>query len=248
MASFSNNRRLTRVQLFNQIYDIDSSKKEIVVILLSGCIKVNNQTISRKDVFSEKAKGFYLVNSGICSLESVEHAEICIIESESSYVITALNSLSSSITEINVPLTMIDEESIKLKRAGSKNFSREVMTIVDKDSGVTNLIIGETIKPGGNWSSWPPHKHDTYIPSVETAQEEIYLYKFSQKNGFGVQILYDKNLVNSKAYIVTENQEIKISKGYHPVVAAPHCDMYYLWVLFGSNKEFNVSFDEAYHS
>lgn len=248
MAAFTNNERLTRIEICDENYHIDSSSKEIVVILLSGTIKVGQEVLFRKDVFAESAKGFYIANSGLFSIEAIGSAELCIIENQTSYFITALDAFSNSVVEATVPLTMIDSKNIKSKKAGSDNFFREVVTIIDNQTGLSNLIIGETFKSSGNWSSWPPHKHDTYEPAKETAQKEIYLYKFSEQNGFGIQLIYDNDVKESKVHIVKDNDEVKISKGHHPVVASPHSGMYYLWALFGDNKEFNVNFDEVYNT
>ena len=35
------------------------------------------------------------------------------------------------------------------------------------------LIAVEVVTPGGNWSSYPPHKHDEHRPGVEAELEEI---------------------------------------------------------------------------
>ena len=113
-------------------------------------------------------------------------------------------------------------------------------------TGFKKLIIGETTKDAGNWSSWPPHKHDTYMTDAQSQQKEIYLYKFSKPNGFGIQLIYKDDVVDAKSSIVLENSERKIESGYHPVVAAPDSKMYYLWSLFGNNDFFKVYTDLAY--
>ena len=226
MAAFSGSERLERTE-FKDIYKLDTFDKEVVVILLSGQFSVNGNCFSRSDVFSDPAQGFCAANSGIYNLQTDSFAEICIVQNK---------------TRKRVPLSVLGEKS---KMVGENNFSRNVKTIADKSSGLDWLIVGETIKPAGNWSSWPPHKHDKNIPNVESQQKEIYLYKFENSHGFGVQILYDHNLQDAKAEIVTNNKEIKIHRGYHPVVTSPYSGMYYLWALFGDNKNFNVSYEEV---
>ena len=87
-------------------------------------------------------------------------------------------------------------------------------------------IVGETINPPGNWSSYPPHKHDRHAPPEEVALEEVYFYRFKPESGFGVQLLYDDT--GERAQIVRDGDVIVIPSGYHPVVAAPGYTLYYL--------------------
>ncbi len=54
------------------------------------------------------------------------------------------------------------------------------------------FIVGETINPPGNWSSYPPHKHDEHRPPHEVQLEEVYYFKFDPPGGFGVQLRYDE--------------------------------------------------------
>ena len=122
-----------------------------------------------------------------------------------------------------------------------------ILTFANDTLSVQNTAaseLGETIKEEGNWSSWPPHKHDEDQDNKETKQKEIYLYKFDQTDGFGVQIIYNARI--EECHLVKNNSEILIEKGYHPVVSSPHSKMYYFWALFGDNKKFLVNFDERF--
>tara|TARA_R100000008_G_scaffold46724_1_gene27564 strand:- start:227 stop:946 length:720 start_codon:yes stop_codon:yes gene_type:complete len=229
MVTFPNNSKVERHELSNQNYKIDTTEKEVVVLLLSGDFRANDTYYSRKNVFIDEPKGFYVANDGVCELVVQNSAEVYIVE-HPSYK--------------NIPLTPIDSLKMQTKIAGYDNFQRRVCTILDKSSDLENIIIGETFKSRGNWSSWPPHKHDTYVPGVESMQKEVYLYKFSNTAGFGLQLLYDKAVDDAMVRVVKHNQEVKIDKGYHPVVAAPYADMYYLWVLFGDNGFFEVNFED----
>ena len=72
----------------------------------------------------------------------------------------------------------------------------------------------------------------------ESSQKEVYLYKFENSFGFGIQLVYSENVQDARAHIVKNNEEVIIEKGYHPVVSSPYSSMYYLWALFGDNKFF----------
>ena len=69
-------------------------------------------------------------------------------------------------------------EEVEVEQRGEGPTSRTVRTYVSEGP----LICGETINPPGGWSSWPPHRHE---------HEEIYLYRFDDDAGFGVQMVYD---------------------------------------------------------
>jgi 5-deoxy-glucuronate isomerase len=229
MVSFSNKDRLERLEIYDRTHQLDTNNKEIVVILLSGSFETQGCLFYREGVFSENPQGFYVSNFGVCEIVVSDFAEICVIESESTKTI---------------PFTMIENKNTTTIQSGKDSYCREVTTILDGTCELENLIVGETFKNGGSWSSWPPHKHDTNIPEKESKQKEIYLYKFKKPNGYGVQITYSENIKDANTYIVTDNDELKIENGYHPVVASPYSEMYYLWALFGDNSFFKVNYEE----
>ena len=102
-------------------------------------------------------------------------------------------------------------------------------------------MLGETINPPGNWSSYPPHKHDRHAPPEEVALEEVYYYRFKPDGGFGVQLIYDDR--DERALIVRDGDVVAIPSGYHPVVAAPGYTLYYLWVMAGEGRQLAPFFD-----
>ena len=228
MDNISDIERLIRVKI-NTSYQIDTSHREVVLILLSGSFKVGETTFSRSDVFTGEADGFCISNSGIVSIDPDGECEICIIK-------------SACVSNKIIPLTRFDKKSFQTNLVGSGNYYRSVKSIIDSRSNLSNLIVGETTQDCGNWSSWPPHKHDTYIEDCESNHKEIYLYKFENKSGFGIQMVY-KDLDNPDLILVRDNDTVNIDSGYHPVVSSPLSKMYYLWVLFGDNDFFKVNYE-----
>ena len=105
-------------------------------------------------------------------------------------------------------------------------------------------MVGETINPPGNWSSYPPHKHDRHAPPDEVALEELYYYRFKPETGFGVQLIYDDR--DETARIVRDGDVVAIPSGYHPVVAAPGYSLYYLWVMAGEGRMLAPYFDPTH--
>jgi 5-deoxy-glucuronate isomerase len=99
-----------------------------------------------------------------------------------------------------------------------------------------NLIVGETINPPGNWSSSPPHKHDVDDLPMESKLEEVYFYKLKPQQGFGLQRIYSDDGDLDEAYVIRDGDTVAFPRGYHPVVAAPGYQLYYLWVLAGEKR------------
>jgi 5-deoxy-glucuronate isomerase len=129
----------------------------------------------------------------------------------------------------------------EVRTAGTGNWSRSIRTILGPDDDAGRLVVGETINPPGNWSSYPPHKHDRDAPPEEVALEEVYYYRFKPEAGFGVQLIYDDH--DERAQIVRDGDVVAIPSGYHPVVAAPGYSLYYLWVMAGERRELAPFFD-----
>jgi 5-deoxy-glucuronate isomerase len=128
-----------------------------------------------------------------------------------------------------------------VRTAGTGNWSRTIRTILGPADDAGRLLLGETVNPPGNWSSYPPHKHDRHAPPEEVALEEVYYYRFKPEAGFGVQLIYDDR--DERAQIVRDGDVVAIPSGYHPVVAAPGYALYYLWVMAGEGRELAPFFD-----
>jgi 5-deoxy-glucuronate isomerase len=132
----------------------------------------------------------------------------------------------------------------RLADVGKGNWARSVRTILGPEHAAGRLLIGETINPPGNWSSYPPHKHDRQAPPEEVRLEEVYLFKVDPPEGFGVQVRYDDD--GTEAFTVRDGDAAVIRSGYHPVVAAPGYSLYYLWVMAGDGRQMVPHFDPAH--
>ena len=139
------------------------------------------------------------------------------------------------------PARIIGPEAQHVATVGGGNWERTVRTILGPDDAAARLLVGETLNPPGNWSSYPPHKHDEHIPPEEVALEEVYLFRVDPAGGFGVQMLYEPGA--ERTFVVRDGDVAVIRSGYHPVVAAPGYDLYYLWVLAGEGRQMVPRFD-----
>lgn len=81
---------------------------------------------------------------------------------------------------------LITPDQVETGTWGAANFSRTFHSVlVDTDQPVHRLIVGETFTPSGNWSTYPPHKHEKEVPGKEVFMEEFYFFKVNTPDGWG---------------------------------------------------------------
>ena len=141
------------------------------------------------------------------------------------------------------PARVIRPADHRVADVGEGNWARRVRTILGPEHAAGRLLVGETVNPAGNWSSYPPHKHDEHNPPHEVALEEVYMFKVDPPGGFGVQILYDPGPRGERASVVHDGDVAIIKSGYHPVVGAPGYSLYYLWVMAGRGRQMIPALD-----
>jgi 5-deoxy-glucuronate isomerase len=114
---------------------------------------------------------------------------------------------------------------------------------------VGRLLVSELFTVGaGGWSGFPPHKHDSDRPPVESHHDEVYNFRFRPEHGFGLQLLQVDDDRLGHAYQVINGSTIKISRGYHPSVAAPGYEMYYFTILGGESQRPLVQYFQPAHA
>lgn len=136
-------------------------------------------------------------------------------------------------------------EEVGAVSRGRENFARTVRDILPAARPAMRLLAGETLNPPGNWSSSPPHKHDRDDPPREARLEEIYLFRVRPRQGFGLQHSYHAG-GPARTFAVGDLDAVTIPAGYHPVVAAPGYELYYLWCLAGEGRELRWRADPAH--
>ena len=99
--------------------------------------------------------------------------------------------------------------------------------------------------PSGNWSSYPPHKHDQDRPPEEVVLEEVYYYRAPAPEAFGVQRLYSPQHGVDETWTVRDGDLVLVPYGYHAFSAAPGYDFYYFNALAGERHSMAASDDPA---
>ena len=122
---------------------------------------------------------------------------------------------------------------------GAANFRRDFRQILTEAGQpqlpARRLIVGETITPSGNWSTYPPHRHEKDDLPREAYHEEMYYFKVLPADGFGICRYYNDDPVEEN-FTVRDNTILMAPKGYHTVVSAPGYTTYLIWFLAGEHR------------
>ena len=127
---------------------------------------------------------------------------------------------------------------------GGGNATRQIVDIMPPAFPADRLLICEVFTPGGNWSSYPPHKHDTDNPPREVDLEEVYYFRYRDPDGYGFQRVYNDR--RDDTLRVAHGDVVAVRDGYHPFVTAYGYDAYYLNVLAGTRRSMAASDDPRY--
>jgi 5-deoxy-glucuronate isomerase len=149
---------------------------------------------------------------------------------------------ASAPAEGGLPARLITPDQVKVEIRGGHNATRQISHILDPGDA-EHLLCVEVYTPSGNWSSYPPHKHDVQAPPDEVDLEEIYHYRIKPEDGWALQRLYDDDRSLDEVVVAQQGDTVLVRRGYHPVVAAPGYDCYYLNFLAGETPSW-VARDE----
>ena len=114
---------------------------------------------------------------------------------------------------------VIAGEDMSRETRGQGANTRYVRNILPADKPADSLLVVEVITPGGNWSSYPPHKHDTGAQGEETELEETYYHRLNPPQGFAFQRVYTDDRSIDEAVAVEDGDVVMVPRGYHPVGA-----------------------------
>lgn len=138
---------------------------------------------------------------------------------------------------------VVSPDDVEIEVRGAGNASRQINKIIAPESMADRLEVVEVLTPSGNWSSWPPHKHDRDDMPGEAVLEEIYYYRFRRPEAWGLQRVYRPDRSRDCLLEVQDEDCVIVTDGYHPFVAAHGDDAYYLNALAGDRRTMACSFD-----
>ena len=209
------------------------SDEETIVVLQegTGTLAAGDETwhVGRTSVFAERATALYLP-------PGVE------LTARAGAMLEAVLFSTPAAPPRGTPVLVAPNEITAAAR-GRGSYAREVHNILVDDAHVQRLMVGETFNPPGNWSSFPPHKHDGR--DGEPTLEEVYYYRVDPPHGFGQQMLYTAD-GESVTHTVHDGDAVLLPYGYHPVSAPPGYRLYYLWGLAGATRRLALHEDPTH--
>lgn len=132
-----------------------------------------------------------------------------------------------------LPARVIPPEQVGQETRGTGTNLRHVRNILSDTGMAESLLVVEVVTPGGHWSSYPPHKHDTDDFPRETYLEETYYHRLARGSGWALQRVYTDDRSLDETMAVGDRDVVLVPRGYHPVGAPHGFDLYYLNVMAG---------------
>jgi 5-deoxy-glucuronate isomerase len=138
---------------------------------------------------------------------------------------------------------VIAPRDVVVETRGAGNATRQISHIIAPSFPADRLEVVEVYTPSGNWSSWPPHKHDVDAMPGEAVLEEIYHYQFRRPEAWALQRVYRADRSRDALFEVRHGDVVIVPDGYHPFTAIHGDDAYYLNALAGDRRTMACSFD-----
>ncbi len=205
---------------------LETGEDEAVIVPLSGVsltVEVGGEAYvlrGRRDVFEAVPDYLYVPRDAHVEISSATVAEIAV---------------PTAPARRRLPARLLRAEDVAVEVRGAGRATRQVTNFLTPDvDAADRLSCCEVLTPPGNWSSYPPHKHDDAAHGVEAELEEIYYFRIQGEHGFGAHRTYD--LVQDWDVTVTvETDDVfLVPRGFHgPCMASPDNAMWYLNVLAG---------------
>ena len=170
---------------------------------------------------------------------------------DSEYTLTAIGDAEVAVcgarADERLEPRAVGPEEVEIEVRGSGNATRQINHIIKPEFPAQRLLVVEVFTPAGNWSSYPPHKHDEDRPPEEVVLEEVYYYRTPTEppGAFAVQRLYSPRHGVDLTETVRDGDIMLVPHGYHTTCAAHGYDLYYLNGLAGDRRSMAAADDPA---
>jgi 5-deoxy-glucuronate isomerase len=206
-----------------------TGEEELVVLPLAGscAVSCDGETFElrgRRSVFSRITDFAYLPRDARATVTSASGGRFA---------------LPSARCGRRFPPRYGQAEQVQSELRGAGQCSRQVNNFCTPETfECDKLMAVEVLTPGGNWSSYPPHKHDE-TRAGEVELEELYYFELSAPSGLAYQRVY--GTADRPIDVLAEvhsGDVVLIPHGWHgPSMAGPGYDLYYLNVMAGPGEE-----------
>jgi 5-deoxy-glucuronate isomerase len=215
--------------------DIDLREREVAIVPLCGTADVAASSGAtwedvggRRDVFEAPPDALYLPPGGGATVRATAASQIA-------FCFATSNRAGKPVR--------IDAAAIEVETRGAGNATRYIRHVIPPTFPAQRLLVVEVLTPSGNWSSYPPHKHDVEAPPGEVALEEIYYHRQQPADGFAFQRVYTDDRSLDETMTVHDGDVVLVPRGYHVVAQAYGYQGYYLNILAGDRRSMAASDD-----
>ena len=219
--------------------DVDGTADEVCLVLLTGNARIRagdidtGMLIGRASVFDRAAPhAVYIPMKTGWHIEAGTDAELAVCRAPG--------------VDGNVPPRLIRAHSMPLEIRGAGTNTRHVCNILPESEPADSLLVVEVITPAGNWSSYPPHKHDTDNLPEESYLEETYYHRVNPPQGYVLHRVYDDSRELDETMAAEDRTVVMVPRGYHPVGAPHGYESYYLNVMAGPKRVWKFRNDPAH--
>jgi 5-deoxy-glucuronate isomerase len=205
------------------VLELPADEQERALVPLSGRASATSESATwefggRASVFDGLGWCLYLPRDTAVTVTAVDDLELAV---------------ASAPASVRYEPVLVTPDDVSIELRGGGNASRQVGALMLPDFPADRLHVIEVWTPGGNWSSYPPHKHERDCEG-EAELEETYYYRVRDpENGWALQRVYSPEREFELTEPVRDGDLLLIPWGYHTTVAAHGHDLYYLNVLAG---------------
>src|SRR5438105_6530941 len=206
----------------------ENGDEELVLVPLAGTCTASSdegewEIGRRDDVFSSLPRSLYLPRDTTFTLQARTDAEVA---------------LCGARADRRREPRAIPPDDVEIEVRGAGNATRQINHVVKPDFPAERVLVVEVYTPSGNWSSYPPHKHDEDHGEREAILEETYYFRTRDEppGAFALQRLYSAAHELDLTVTVRDGDLLLVPHGYHTTCAAHGYDLYYLNALAGDRR------------
>ena len=204
----------------------ETGSDEVAIVLLGGRCRVTSgedtwEIGERATIFDGQPWALYLPIQSTFQVDALTDAEIAVC---------------SARAEEHHPPVLIRPEDVLVEIRGAGNAARQINHIIAPSFRAHRLLVVEVFTPSGNWSSYPPHKHDVSELPAEADLEEIYYYRLDPDDGFAFQRLHTADGRIDQAWVIRDGDLLLVPEGFHTFAVAHGYTGYYLNILAGDES------------
>jgi len=218
-----------------RVLELEGFEAAVLPLAGSAEVEVGSRSfalVGREDVFSRVSDFVYLPAGSEAVVSTEAGGEFA---------------LPAARAERRLEAAHVPAHAVRVEVRGGGPATRQINNFMSADAfEADRLIAVEVLTPDGNWSSFPPHKHDEHSER-EVPLEEIYYFRIRGEGGFGLHRTYTTDGEIDATVTVGDGDVFLVPRGFHgPCVAPPGYPMYYLNVMAGPERAWRVCTDPAH--